>query len=459
LEEVGLTIDGEPQREIDRLRAEVGELKSQLAAAQADALAHGEPARAGPSARSSRLSWRGPVATLLIIVGCLLAPMSVLGVWTANQVSDTSRYVENVSPLITDPAVQGALTDKITTAITRQINVQGLAKAAAKQLSAHGLTRLGTLLSSLSGSIASAVSGFIHTIVAKVVHSPFVARLWIQGNRIAHTELVKALSGQPSSISVSNGKVVIGLGPFIDQVKRNLANRGLDIVAKLPTINPTFSLFSATYLVRAQSIYRLLNLLKWVLPVVTLVLLAVGVYVAKGHRRALVGAGLGLAAAMLALAVAITVARAIYLAKIPSSVLPADAAAVIFDTLVRFIRQGLRVLLVIGLVVAIAGFFSGPSVTAVRARGTVTSAFSAIRGGAERVGVTTGPVGRWTYRYRTALRVVAIAAAVVVFVFWTDPTGLDVLVIALVLLGVVGLIELIGRPPRAPRAQIKGPSP
>ena len=29
------------------------------------------------------------MATLLIVLGCVLAPISVLRVWTANQVSDT----------------------------------------------------------------------------------------------------------------------------------------------------------------------------------------------------------------------------------------------------------------------------------------------------------------------------------------------------------------------------------
>ena len=64
--------------------------------------------------RRRRPGWRGPVATLCIVLGCILAPVSVLAVWTANQVSDTNRYVENVAPLIHEPAVQSALTDKIT---------------------------------------------------------------------------------------------------------------------------------------------------------------------------------------------------------------------------------------------------------------------------------------------------------------------------------------------------------
>jgi hypothetical protein len=52
------------------------------------------------------------VATVLIVLGCLLAPVSVLAVWTSNQVSNTDRYVANVSPLITEPAVRNALTKR-----------------------------------------------------------------------------------------------------------------------------------------------------------------------------------------------------------------------------------------------------------------------------------------------------------------------------------------------------------
>jgi hypothetical protein len=105
----------------------------------------------------------------------VLAPVSVLAVWTANQVSNTSRYVENMAPLISEPAVQRALTDKITVQISRQIDVEGVARQAAAQLSKQGLTRLSSLLSTFSGSIASGVNGFIHTIVAKIVASPVVA--------------------------------------------------------------------------------------------------------------------------------------------------------------------------------------------------------------------------------------------------------------------------------------------
>jgi hypothetical protein len=441
-------LGADERAELERLRAENAALRSRPSPPE------GAPGGPAGAARRHRPGWRGPVATLLIVLGCILGPVSVIAVWTANQVSDTNRYVENVAPLIHEPAVQSALTDKITAQINAHIHVQALTNQAADTLSSKGLTRVGTLLHTFSGSLAGAVGGFIHTQVAKIVASPQVANLWVQVNRTVHAQLVKALSGQGNgSITVSNGQVVMNLGPFIDVVKKDLAGRGFTLVNNIPAINPTVGLFSAKYLVKAQSGYRLLNDLKIVLPILTLLLIAAGVYIARSHRRALIGAGLGFAASMAVLGIALAIARSIYLNSVPSSVLPANAAAVMYDTLVRFIKDGLRTLLVVGLIVAIAAFFTGPSVTAVRARGAVSGALGWVRSSGERAGLRTGPVGSWTYAHRHALRIAAVALFALIFVFWGRPTAVVAIVLAVLLLVVLGLIELIGRPPVAPAAQ------
>ena len=397
---------------------------------------------------------------MLIVLGCVLAPVSVIAVWTANQISDTNRYVENVAPLIHEPSVQSALTDKISTEINTRLNVAGLTNQAATTLSSRGLTRVGTLLHTFSGQLAGAVSGFIHSQVAKIVASPQVANLWVQVNRTAHAQLVKALSGQGNgAVTISNGQVVLNLGPFITLVKQRLAARGFSIVNNIPAINPTFALFSAKYLVKAQTGYRLINDLKIVLPILALVLLGAGVYVARRHRRALVGAGLGLAASMLLLGIALAIARSIYLNSVPSSVLPANAAAVLYDTLVRFIKDGLRVILVVGLIVAIAAFFTGPSATAVGTRRGIRNGLGWLRSSGESHGLNTGPVGRWVWQYRQALRIATVALFGLIFVFEGRPTVASVIVLAVLLLVVLGLIELIGHPPARGSAepQVAGP--
>jgi hypothetical protein len=147
-------------------------------------------------------------------------------------------------------------------------------------------------------------------------------------------------------------------------------------VNKIPDVHTAFPLFPSKNLVKAQRAYRLVNDLKIVLPILTMALLGLGVVIARRHRRALIGAGLGFAASMLLLGAALMIARTIYLSSVPASVLPAGAAAAAFDILVRFIKTALRTLLVVGLVVAVGAFFTGPSAPGPRRRRSGSAAGS-----------------------------------------------------------------------------------
>jgi hypothetical protein len=391
------------------------------------------------------------VSIVLIVLGCILAPVAVLGVWAGNQVSDTGRWVATVEPLIHDPAIQNVLTDKITNEITSQLNLNGIISQAATETGARGLPRISSLLTTFGPQITSSVTGFIHSTVHTVITSQAMANAWVQVNTVAHQALVKVLSGQGGgAITTSNGQIVLNLGPLIAVAKQDLVARGFSLANSIPDITPKFALFEAKNLGQAQSGYRLITRLKIVLPILVLVLLGAGVYVARGHRRALVGAGLGFAASMLVLGAALAIFRSVYLNSVPNSVLPSDAAATLFDTFVRFIKDALRTLLVVGLVVAVAAFLTGPSVTAVGTRRACASGLGWVRRGGERAGVTTGPAGTWTFAHRKALRIGAVALAALLFVFWGRPTALVVILIAVLLLAVLGLIELIGRPPARP---------
>lgn len=433
----------EERAELERLRTENTELRGS-----------GTGRSGGRSRGRAAGWWRTVIAIVLIVIGCVLAPLSVLGIWTSNEVSNTDRYVANVAPLISQPPVQRALTDKITTAITDQLNVQQLAQQAATALSDRGLTRAGDLLSSFSGPLAGAVEGFIRTQVARVVASPRAAQLWVQLNRTAHQQLVKVMSGEGGgAITITNGQVTLNLGPFVKDVQTDLVNHGLTIANQLPTISPSIALFQAQNLGRAQNVYRLINTLKWVLPVLMFAFLGLGIYAAKGRRRALLGASLGVAAAMLVLGAGLAIARAIYLRSVPADVLPSDAAAALFDTLVRFIRYGLRVVAVVALIIAAVAFFTGPSAAAVRTRAAVTAGVARLRRTGLLTDVRGSGFGQWTARHRRGLVIGSAALAALIFVFWPALSVAIVLVVLLLL--VLGFIELVGRPrEQAPAAPV-----
>jgi hypothetical protein len=429
--------------ELERLRVETAELE-RLRAEKAELHSQGV-------ARRRRIGLRTPVAIVLIVLGCVLAPVAVLGVWAGNQVSDTGQWVATVQPLIRDPAIQNVLTDRITNEITSRLNITGNVNQAAAQLNSKGLTRIGSLLTTFGPQIASSVTGFVHSTVHSVIASPAMENAWVQVNTVAHQSLVNLLSGRGNgALSTSNGQIVLNLGPLITVAKQDLVARGFSLANSIPNINPTVALFEAKNLGKAQSGYRLVSDLPIIAPIVVFVILGAGVFVARGRRRALVGAGLGLAASMLVLAIGLLIARSIYLSSVPSSVLPSDAAAAAYDAFVHFIKISLRVVLAVGLVVALGAFFTGPSRAAVATRSGLKSGMERIRNFGERRGVSAGPVGRWTYLHRRILRVSAVALVGLIFVFWGQPTAVVVIVLVVVLLVLLGLIELIGRPAAVP---------
>ncbi|HJY46430.1 MAG TPA: hypothetical protein VJ301_17565, partial [Propionibacteriaceae bacterium] len=333
--------------ELQRLRAEVAELRSQastVAAADID-----QPVV--PTPRPRRQRWRSIVATLLIVIGCILAPISVVAVWTKNLVTDTDRYVATVAPLANDPAIQRAIADRITAEIFTQLDVVGITNEAVDALAERGLPpRVATQLHALSQPLSTGVESFVRTEVGKVVASEAFANAWTTANRSAHQALVAALTGETrEGITIENDTVSINLGPIIQEVKQRLIDRGFGLASRIPNVNPSFVLVQSDYIAQARGAFNLLNVLGNWLPIVALILLAIGIYVAKGHRRALVGVGLGLAGGMLALGLALALFRTIYLNELPLGILTRDAAAAFYDTLVRFLRLGLRMVLVLGL--------------------------------------------------------------------------------------------------------------
>jgi len=134
---------------------------------------------------------------------------------------------------------------------------------------------------------ACGVQGFTHDQVAKIVASDAFAEAWVQANRAAHAELVSALTGKGGNgaVTVKDDTVSVNLAPFIQTIKAQLVDSGFSLAAKIPEVNTSFVVFQSTDITRARSAFDLPTTLGNWLPWVALVLLAIGVYVARDHRR------------------------------------------------------------------------------------------------------------------------------------------------------------------------------
>ena len=438
------TLYSDERAELERLRAEVAELRAK---------SEGPPTvEAAP--RPERHAWRWVAVALLLVLAGLFTLGSVTTRFVRAEILDTDHYVATVAPIGSDPAVQAQVVDTITTEINSRVDVEGLttqALTALTDLTPADRPRLDQAVVGLAPVIAGQAENFIRDTVTRFVDSPQFEDLWVAANRQAHTAVVAVVTGETNHQAVvvdPNGTISIALGPIIDQVKQRLSDRGFAFADKIPTVDKQFVLFQSPDIVKAQRLVSNLDKVATVLPWLALAAGAAAIAAApRGRRmRALMLFGVTIVIAMLILAIGILVGRAVYLDQIPPSVMSAGAATAVFDTVVTPLRTALRAVALLGLVIGVVGFLTGGSRSAGYVRGGIGRGFDAIQH--RRKDRPASAFERWAWAARIPLRIAIVTVAALLLMFWRYPTG--AVVIWTVVCAVIALVvlEVLIRPAR-----------
>ncbi|MGW1071132.1 hypothetical protein ACWD4F_42380, partial [Streptomyces aureus] len=187
---------------------------------------------------------------------------------------------------------------------------------------------------------------------------------------------------------------------------------------------------------------------------------AAGIGISPSRRTALLSTAAGISVMMIALLVALRVARQLFLDAAAPVVNSQEAAAAVYDALVRFLRQSVLVALVASLTIAIAAYLRGPSrgagiVCSTTAQTTETTA--RLLG---RTGWDSGRFGRWLRQHRAATTVAVAGAGFLTLLLWPYPTlgvALGILLIGLILLAILAIISAAARPPTSQTWPEDGP--
>src|SRR5690348_8768552 len=272
-------------------------------------------APAVPSDTKPRASrWRRWTAGFLIVLSCILAPLSVISIWVRNQVLNTDRYVETVAPLASNPAVIDTAATNITNALFDNVDVQQEIEDAAPPR-----------LDFLAAGLATGLRTVVNQAAVRILSSDQFDTVWKNANRRAHTRLVKVLTGE-GTIQTENGRVVLDLSSIVDTVKAKLDGRGITIFDKIPANKALVQLniIDAQQLDKVRSGTKLLNTLSWVLPILCLACLAGGLALSSKRRRSLIRWGIGVAVAVALVGAGVAIGRSIYLDAVTSPDLPRD---------------------------------------------------------------------------------------------------------------------------------------
>ncbi|MFJ7336220.1 hypothetical protein ACIQUU_23620 [Streptomyces sp. NPDC101116] len=397
-------------------------------------------------------------SSVLLLLALLLAPLAVVAAWVHDTVSDTGRYVATVAPLASAPPVQDVVINRLTDRVVDNVDVQAVTDALVRTLRDAGAPpRVVDGAAALEGPLRNAVRTVVDRTVTRVITSDTFQQVWEGANRRSHAAVVNMLTGdREGAVGAVNGTVQLDVGQVVDQVRERLVDAGFDKAAAIPDTDRTITLFETEQLGKAQDAMRLLDVLGTWLPVLTVVVAALAVWTAPAHRVMLMVTSVGVGVMMAGLLVALAVVRRVYLDSVPPTVLPGGAAATIYDTFIRFLRDSTLTLLAVSVIIALVAYLYGPGRLARGVRTTADRGTTATGRGLEKAGMHTGAVGRRLADHRQWITGAVIGAAALTLVLWNHPTvGAVALVvgIALVVLAVLAILAAAAGPAGPAAAQ------
>ena len=362
-----------------------------------------------------RTRWRSVAAAVCVVLAALLTVPAGIAFWGQRTLNDGQRYLATVGPLVDSPQVQEAISTKVIDAIEAQVDVEAILNDAFA-----GVITDRPRLQQLVGPLAGAVDGLIEREVREFVASDAFADVWVRVNTRAQQTLVRVLKGDTSgAVSVQGEQVVLDVSDVIDQVKARLVARGLTVVQNIPIpeTDKQIVLLDAPQLKQARTIYAFANpLARWLIVVVAALYLA-ALLLARRRPRMTVIVGVLLAANALLVAFCLSVGRQLFIDKLANTDF-GPASAIFYDTLLTYLERGWKVLLWLGLILVVTGWFTGPNRLGTAARSTGSGGLQTV--GAAMADGPVGGAGRWVAANARWLRVVIGLLGAVVLLWGND---------------------------------------
>ncbi len=381
--------------------------------------------------------WQRIVSVVLLVLGFILVPLSAVAIWTHNQLTNTDRYVETVSPLAENADVQQAVATAVVNAIFTNVDVE---KRVANALPKRAKP--------LAAPVAAAAQSYALEVTQKLLASDQFSDLWDAANRRAHAQLAALLTDDPGkapgAVNIKDGKVSLDLTNVIKQVQGKLVDAGLSFLknVNVPPVSRTITIIDTEGLAEARSYVSILDTLAWVLPVLGVLALAGSALIVPPRRRRLtVRAALVLVAACAFTLVLLAIGRSLYL----DATVNKDAAKAVFDILVRNLRYGVITLAVVGVIVALVAYFAGPSAPAKATRRLAGAGIAGARNKAGDLGYQPNAFEVFVGAHKRALELVIAGLAVVALVVWDQPGVGAVVFLFVVALILVGVVEFFAR--------------
>ena len=389
-------------------------------------------------------------AWVLLVLASILIPVSVISVWAIRTVTDTDQYVATMAPLARNPVIVDHLAARATDALFSTHVVQNKVTDA-----------LPAKAKSLVTPIVNEVHTYVEGLAVKVFSSPKFGHLWDALNRRSHTAVINIVTGKETPLQkklAKGGAIVLNLSPALNNLITAANAHGVTIFNPLKTVTSQtrgleFTVLTQQQVSKFSGAFNLIVKLKWIIPIVALVLAILSVLIAIERRKTLLRLAIGVALFDLLILAGLSLGRITFLNHAGGSGFDTNAAGAVWDTLLRYLKTDLRWTLLVVVLVAFGAWLAGPGRYAVWIRstgakggrwvgaqaGALSSGTGRAAAGSERVRRTGG----WILEHLNGLRILGVIVAGLFLVFGGNLTGWSLLVILIVLVVYLGLLQLV----------------
>ncbi len=301
--------------------------------------------------RARRRSVKG-----LVILGSVLAFLSVFAIWIERQALNTDDWVSTSDRLIQNQTIRAAVGDYLVDQLYENVDVEAELKAILP-----GDTK------DLAGPAAGGLRQVAGDGAERVLETSTAQSLWEDANRSAHEQLIAVLEDKGDAVSTDEGNVSLNLGSLLT----NLAGQvgiGQQLAEKLPPDAGQIVILRSDELKTAQNIAIAIKGLALVLSILTFVAFAAAIYISReGRWVTVLYSGIGLVAAGFAVIVVREIAGGIVVDQLVKTESAKPAGEATWSIATSLMTSIASTVIVIGVLFAIAGWLASPTASA---RGT-----------------------------------------------------------------------------------------
>jgi hypothetical protein len=285
-----------------------------------------------------------------VILGSILAFLSVFAIWTERQALNTDDWVDTSGRLIQNETIREAVGDYLVDQLYENVDVR---------------KELEEILPGDTKDLAGPAAGGLRQVAGqgaeKALETSTAQELWEEANRTTHEQLLAVLENKKEAIETEGGDVKLNLGSLLTNLAEQVGI-GEDLAEKLPPDAAQVEILKSDELKTAQDIAIAIKGLALVLSLLTFVAFGVAIYLARSERWVTVLlSGVGLIAAGFAVIVVRHIAGGIVVDQLvkTESVKPAGEAAWSIGT--SLMTSIATTVIIVGILFLVAGWLASPT--------------------------------------------------------------------------------------------------